>query len=259
MTRRTFTSDLVLALDESVVTDALEHVGTEYIKLPVKGTPPEPIRAVLLYFDAWGRTYVFERVGRYGPRLPLDCRRTDFPDWLLTGEGPEVIARLLAFERSVVDDGPVQVDGEFDPAQIRSITPETVDDGVRFWGTLELDLTATAIRRRPPSRPAAHTLLRVPGTVTEAFTLVDVNVPGIALEIAIAADRSVTFRVGDLFWGRRAASDCRLRGRIETLLDTERFRRNFQDAVRARYDGDLHLELSGTLPLDVVKHVDLHR
>lgn len=146
MNPKTFTSDLILDLEESVGTDALETIGSEYVELPVKSTPAEPTRAVVLFFDEWRRTSVLEQVGRAGGRaggrVHLDCRRRDFPDWLGTGDGPGVIVRLLAHEPTVVDDGPGKVDGALDPARIRSITPEGVQ-GVQFWGRGGLDLTGT--------------------------------------------------------------------------------------------------------------------
>lgn len=177
----TLTSDLLLDLDESIVTDALATIGSEYIKLPMKSTPAEPTRAVLLYFDEWLRTYVLERVDHPGPNVHLDCRRTDVPEWLVTGDGPEVVAGLLAHERTVVD----------------------------------------------------------------------MAAPTLVLNIEIAPDRPVTFRVGDLFWGRWLDADRRLTDQIETVLDTDRFRENFQNTVRCQLDGDLQLELTGTLPVNV--------
>lgn len=142
MNPKTFTSDLIREREERIGTDALETIGSEYVKLPVWGAPAEPFRDVILYFDESHRTYVPEQVGRAGGRVHLDCRKRDLPDWLVTGDGPAVIARLLAHERTVVDDGPVRVDGALDPARIRSIVPERLD-GVQFWGRVELDLTGT--------------------------------------------------------------------------------------------------------------------
>lgn len=246
----THTSDLTLHLDESVVTDALATIGTEYIKLSVRGTPPAPIRAVLLYFDAGRRSYVLEQVGPHRSRVTVDCRRLDLPAWLGAGDGPEVIARLIAHEQSVVYDGPVQVDGALDAALVRSITPEAVD-GIQFWGTVELALDDTTAIRRPPIRPDAQALLRVPATVIVAFTLVDLEAPTVALEIELAADHAVTFRAGDVFWGRRLDDAPGLREQIDALLGGERFRTNFEDAVRQQFRGDVGLELTGTFSVEL--------
>lgn len=131
MNPKTSTSDLILDLEESVGTGPLETIGSEYVKLPVKRTPAEPTRAVILYVDEWRRTYVLEQVGRVGGRVHMDCRRRDFPDWLETGDGPEVIARLVAHERTIVDVAAPSIALEIEIGADRLVNFHV---GELFWG-----------------------------------------------------------------------------------------------------------------------------